>query len=356
MQRPTAKLPQLTMGVAFIAILGASSLWVLSPFLLALVWAAMIVIATWPVLTRLQRLFGGRRGLAAASMSLLLLLVFVLPLAYVLWMSVDHLQGIDTWVAQTLGNPLPRAPQWLAEIPRVGERLAAQWNQFADGGPEMLQPYALAALSWLAGQLGSLGTALGHLFFTLVIATILYAQGDIAATGIRRFLFRLAGESGDRAAVLAAQAVRGVALGVVVTAVAQTALSGIGLAITGVPYAGALTLLILVLCIAQLGPILVLLPAVIWMYASGDALWATVLLVFTVVVGAMDNVLRPYLIKKGADLPLVLIFAGVIGGLLSIGLIGIFVGPVVLAVTYRLLEEWVRQQDQPPRLPDAGGG
>jgi predicted PurR-regulated permease PerM len=344
------------MGVAFIVILGLSSLWVLSPFLLALVWAAMIVIATWPTLVSLEELFGGRRGLAAAAMSLLLLLVFVLPLAYVLWVAVGHLQGIAAWVQQVQGQPLPRAPQWLIEIPRVGNRLAAQWNELVDGGLAILQPYAMSAVSWIADQLGSLGAALAHLFFTLVIAAILYAQGDVAARGIRRFLFRLAGESGDKAAVLAAQAVRGVALGVVVTAAAQTALSGIGLAVTGVPYAGALTLLILVLCIAQIGPILVMGPAVVWMYSTGSALWATVLLVFTVVVGAMDNVLRPYLIKKGADLPLVLIFAGVIGGLLSIGMIGIFVGPVVLAVTYRLLEEWVRQQDRTPRPPEAGAG
>jgi len=143
--------------------------------------------------------------------------------------------------------------------------------------------------------------------------------------------------------VLAGRAVRGVALGVVVTALAQTAVSGIGLAVSGTPFAGPLTLLILALCIAQLGPTLVLVPAVIWMYGYGDHLWATVLLVFAIVAGTMDNVLRPILIKRGADLPLLLIFAGVIGGLLSVGVVGIFVGPVVLAVTYRLLEEWVNE-------------
>jgi predicted PurR-regulated permease PerM len=160
---------------------------------------------------------------------------------------------------------------------------------------------------------------------------------------VRAFGRRLAGVRGEEVVTLGGQAIRGVALGVVVTALAQSILGGIGLAITGVPFAPVLTALMFILCIAQIGPVLVLAPAVGWMYWTGDTGWATVLLVWTVVVGTMDNVLRPYLIKKGADLPLLLIFAGVIGGLLSFGLLGIFVGPLVLAVTYKLLEAWVSE-------------
>ena len=145
--------------------------------------------------------------------------------------------------------------------------------------------------------------------------------------------------------MLAGQAIRAVALGVVVTAIVQSLAAGIGLAVSGIPYATVLTAIIFMLCIAQLGPILVLAPAVGWLYWSGDVVWGTVLLVWTVLVGGLDNVLRPILIKRGADLPLLLIFAGVIGGLISLGIIGLFVGPVVLAVTYRLLESWVADID-----------
>ena len=148
--------------------------------------------------------------------------------------------------------------------------------------------------------------------------------------------------------ILAGQAIRAVALGVVVTAIVQTAAAGLGLVISGVPYAALLTAAIFILCIAQLGPILILLPAVGWLFWSGDATWGTVLLVWTVLVGALDNVLRPILIRRGADLPLLLIFAGVIGGLIGFGVIGLFVGPVVLAVTYRLLESWVADIDRVP--------
>jgi predicted PurR-regulated permease PerM len=183
---------------------------------------------------------------------------------------------------------------------------------------------------------------------------VLYAQGETAATGVRRFARRLAGERGESSFVLAGQAIRAVALGIVVTAIVQSAAAGIGLGVAGVPFAGVLTALVFVLCIAQLGPILVMVPAVIWMYWSGDALRASVFLVWSVFVVMMDNVLRPVLIKRGADLPLLLIFAGVIGGLIGFGIIGLFVGPVVLAVTYRLLESWVADIDQvQPRSHEA---
>ena len=170
----------------------------------------------------------------------------------------------------------------------------------------------------------------------------------MAAKGVRRFARRLAGDRGENSVILAGQAIRAVALGVVVTAIIQTAAAGLGLFVAGIPYAGLLTAVIFILCIAQLGPILVLAPAVAWLYWTGDATWGTVLLIWTVLVGALDNVLRPILIRRGADLPLLLIFAGVIGGLVGFGIIGLFVGPVVLAVTYRLLESWVADIDRAP--------
>jgi predicted PurR-regulated permease PerM len=138
--------------------------------------------------------------------------------------------------------------------------------------------------------------------------------------------------------------VRAVALGVIVTAIVQSVLSGIGLAVAGVPFATMLTGLVFVLCIAQIGPFLVMLPASIWLYMQGSHGWGIALFVWSIPVGLIDNVIRPILIKRGADLPLLLIFAGVIGGLLSLGIIGLFVGPVVLAVTYTLLRQWVTSE------------
>jgi predicted PurR-regulated permease PerM len=179
---------------------------------------------------------------------------------------------------------------------------------------------------------------------TVVIAAILFAFGETAAAGVRRFGRRLAGQHGEHGVVLAGQAIRGVALGVVVTALVQAILGGIGFAVAGVPFVGILTALMFLLCVVQIGPGPVLFCAVAWLYWKGITGWATGLLVWSIMVGTVDNVLRPYLIKKGADLPLLLIFAGVIGGLIAFGLVGIFVGPVVLAVAYMLLEAWVTEE------------
>jgi predicted PurR-regulated permease PerM len=143
---------------------------------------------------------------------------------------------------------------------------------------------------------------------------------------------------------LAGQAVRGVALGVVVTALVQSILGGIGLAIAGVPFAAVLTAVMFMLAIAQIGAVPVLALAVVWTYWSVGTGWGTFLLIWTVVVGSMDNFLRPFLIKKGADLPLLLIFIGVVGGLIAFGIIGLFVGPVVLAVAHKLLTAWVDEE------------
>jgi predicted PurR-regulated permease PerM len=141
--------------------------------------------------------------------------------------------------------------------------------------------------------------------------------------------------------ILSAGAIRAVALGIVVTALVQSAVGGIGLAVTGVPHALLLACIMVVLGIAQIGPWPVLFGAVVWLYVEGQTFWGTVMLVWALLTTSLDNVLRPILIKRGADLPLVLILAGVLGGLVAFGLVGLFVGPVILAVTYTLLIAWV---------------
>jgi len=334
-------LAQTTFGVGFIALLSGAVLWIMAPFGMALIWASTIVISTWPVLLLLQRQLGGRRGLAATAMTLVLLLVFALPLVRAFTAIATQLPVVAGWLNSPDSFVIPAPPEWLAGLPVVGTRAAETWNIVAHEGVSVLKPYAGDALRWSASQLGGIGRTLVHILLTVIIAGILYTQGDAAATEVRRFARRLAGERGDRAVVLAGQTIRGVAQGVVITALAQSLVAGTGLAVAGVPFAGPLTAVVFLFCIAQIGPFLVLAPAVIWMYSTGDATWATVLLVFTIVAGTMDNFVRPILIRKGADLPLLLIFAGVIGGLVSLGLVGIFIGPVVLAVAYRMFEEWV---------------
>jgi predicted PurR-regulated permease PerM len=355
---PNQDLARITLAVLFIGLLIVASLWVLQLFIAATVWATMVVVATWPMMLAVQARLGGRRWLAVIVMTTAMLLVLVVPLVVAVATIVDHADDIAGWAKAALSAGVPYPPLWVEGIPIVGSKIAGEWRQLAttSSGDLAAQaaPYVRKAVQWFASQAGSFGLLLLHFLLTVVITAILYASGESAALGVRRFARRLAGERGDSSVVLAGQAIRAVALGVVVTAIVQSAAAGIGLAVSGVPYVTVLTAVMFMLCIAQLGPILVLAPAVGWLYWSGDPVWGTVLLVWTVFVGALDNVLRPILIKRGADLPLLLIFAGVIGGLVSFGIIGLFVGPVILAVTYRLLEAWVADIDREQESKDEG--
>jgi predicted PurR-regulated permease PerM len=196
---------------------------------------------------------------------------------------------------------------------------------------------------------GGFGIVVVHFVLTVVIAAILYMNGESAAQSVMRFARRIGKERGEETMRLAGQAVRSVALGVVVTALVQSLIAGLGLWLAGVPRPGLLLAVVFVLCIAQLGPLPVLIPAVIWLVWSGEIGWGIALGVFAVVVAGVDNILKPVLIRRGVDLPLLLIIAGVIGGLIGFGVVGLFIGPVILAVTYTLLESWVREDEAPTR-------
>jgi len=343
-------LTRTTLRVLFIGSLLAASFWVMQPFLPAIVWAMTLVIATWPLMLWVQRHVGGSRGFATLVMTLLLLLVLIVPFWLAVSVIVTNIDEFGDLIRTVLSMQVPQPPSWLAEVPLVGARVAEAWAKLASTRLQelapRLMPYAGAATQWFASAAGSLGTMLLHFLLTTAIAAIMYTGGERAGAAAILFGRRLGGDRGEMAVRLAGQAIRGVALGVVVTAVAQTAVGGVGLLVVGVPFAPLLTAAIFILCLIQLGPGLVMVPAVVWMYYSGDALWATVMLVFTIVAGTMDQFIRPVLIRRGADLPILLILAGVIGGLVAFGVLGIFIGPTVLAIAYTLLNAWIADSDQ----------
>lgn len=343
---PSRDLAQTTLGVLIMLLLLVTSAWVVLPFVPATIWAAMLVIATWPLLLRVQRMMGGRRWLAVVIMTLALLLIFVVPLLVAVGAIVGNTDRLAGWVQDFAAATLPQPPSWVAGLPLVGRKLAAAWQELAALPREELAaraaPYTASAVRWVIAKAGGVGATLIQLVLILAISPLLWVTGETAGGAVVQLARRLSGERGAHAAVLASQAIRAVALGVVVTALVQAVLAGIGLAATGVPFAGVLSAVALLTSIAQLGPAPVLIPAVIWLYWSGHPVGGTVLAVFTVIAGLLDNIIRPLLIKKGADLPLLLILIGVIGGLFAFGVVGLFVGPVVLAVSYTLAVTWVK--------------
>jgi predicted PurR-regulated permease PerM len=355
---PAADLIRTVLAVLFLGLLIGSSLWVLSPFLPALVWSVMLVVATWPLMRGVERRLGGRRGLAVGIMTGAVLLVLVVPLTWAIATIVRNTEALSGWSRSIAGLTVPPPPDWLERIPLLGSRARDAWAVLAATTPEewsaRVVPHVGTGLRWFARQVGSLGLLFVHFLMTVILSAILYARGESAAGGLMAFAQRLAGARGERAVELAGQAIRGVALGVVGTALIQSALVGVGLAVARIPYAGILTAIAFLLCIAQLGPLLVLIPAVGWLYWTGATVGGTALLVWTVITGASDNVLRPLLIRRGADLPMLLILAGVLGGLIAFGVIGLFVGPIVLAVTYTLLVSWVRDGAAAATAPALG--
>jgi len=355
MRRPGAagELTRNTFAVLFMGLLIGASLWVLRPFLGPGIWATMVVVATWPLMRRVQGLLGGRRAWAVVVMTLALMLLFVVPLVLAIGtifvnidLIADTIRDASTW------RPPEVPPAWLSALPLVGGLIDSAWAQAAALGLRdllpKLTPYAGNLTRWVLAEVGSIGFLVLQFLITVVIAAVMYSTGEEFAGFARRFARRLGGERGADAVQLAGDAIRGVALGVGVTAILQSVLGGVALAVAGVPVPGLLTALMFMLCIAQIGPVPVLLPAAGWLLYRGDIGWAIFLLVCAAVVGTLDNIVRPALIRMGADMSLLLIFAGVIGGLVAFGLVGLFVGPVVLAVGLKLLEAWIADGEMPP--------
>ena len=351
-------LARLMLQVLFIGALMAGSFWILRPFHLATLWAATIAVSTWPVMLFVQRRLWQRRGLAVAVMTLALLMVLVVPLAFGVIAIAQNADRLIGWARSLSSLSIPPPPDWIGRIPMVGSKLVAKWVEVSAMGAEGisadLAPYARILVGWLVAQIGGVGLLLVEFLLTVTIAAIFYSGGEAVAAGTRRFARRLGGAHGESVVDLSVQAVRAVALGVVVTALIQSVLAGIGLAIAGVPFVTSLTGLMLLLAVAQIGIGPVLFPAVAWLYWKGEVGWGTVLLVWSVFVLTFDNLLRPVLIRQSGQLPLLLIFPGVIGGLIAFGILGVFIGPVIIVVAYTLLKAWLEESKREASPPVAG--
>jgi predicted PurR-regulated permease PerM len=343
--RPRDPLGFLLAGLGVAVLLG-TAFWIVRPFLVAAIWAAAIVIVTWPAMLRLQAWLRGSRVAAIAVILLLLLLLVAVPLTLGVGAIVVHAGDLVARVEAAAIFDLGTPPSWLSELPLVGERIGIAWHEIAGSGGEAawrrLAPYGTNVVGWLVGRIGNLGYQTIQFALTLVLAAFIYAHGEALAAGAARLGQRLWGAQGESLIQLTARAIRGVALGVCLAAAIQSVLAGIGLAVAGVPFAGVLTGVLFLLCLAQIGMLVVLIPAVIWVFWSGDTAAGTLLLVWSMGAAVLDQFLRPILVGRHADLPALLIFIGVVGGLVAFGLLGIFVGPVVLAVAYALLSAWLR--------------
>jgi predicted PurR-regulated permease PerM len=347
-QRPEPSPLSQALLLGVMALLIAGAIAVLRPFLGAILWATIISVATWPALLALERAAGGHRLLAASVLGAALLLLVLAPLALLLLTLVARYAELRELVLHLANGPWPGPPDWIAHLP-FGAELSARWQHAVEGSspalPVLMRHLTERSGGWIAARLGSLGAILLDFALTLVLVIVFFLRGERLATLVRACAWRLAGARGLEGVQIAASAMRAIATGVVLTALLQSLLAGLGLWVAGVPAAAVLTSVAFMLCIAQVGPLPVLVPAGLWLFWRGDPVWGGVLLAWAGLLSTGDGFLRAWLIGRGTDMPLLLVFAGVVGGLLAFGLAGIFVGPVLLAVLARLVDTWITEEE-----------
>ena len=321
---------------------------VLYPFVSSLLWAAILVFTTWPVCEWLRHHMHLRRGAAAGVMVALTAVVLVLPLALAApggANDVNHLRGV---IEDALRAGLPDSPDWVFDIPLIGPTLGSLWNRWAadiSGMVEALRPYFGILLE--GGLSLLLGLANGVLLFVLAlfIAFFFYQYGEPIAVRLRAILLRIAGPRAQRLIEVTGATVRGVVYGILLTAIVQGVLTAFGLWLSGVPRPVLLGAVAGFLSVLPIGAPVVWIPAALWLMGTSHLGWGIFLAIYgTVAVSGADSVIRPWFIARGAQLPFLLTVLGVLGGAIAFGLLGIFLGPVLLGIGYTLVNEWAETE------------
>lgn len=335
--------------IGLVALLALWCLEIVHPFLLPMIWGVIIAIASYPGFVLLERRLGGRPRLAAALLTIMGLILLLGPVGMLATVLVDNVQTLAAHLGDG-GVRVPAPPDAVAGWPLIGEPLHQFWslastNLGAAFGQVEDQVRALSG--WLLTAVASAGLGMLQFVIALIVAGVLLTQAGAGASATHAVARRLAGARGPGLVALAEGTIRSVARGVLGTAFIQALLAGIGLVVAGVPAAGLLAFVCLLLCTVQIGPGLVLVPAMIYLFSSADTLVAVLFTAWSIPVMLSDNVLKPYLMRSAIGVPTLVILVGVIGGMLAYGLIGVFLGPVIVALGYELLGAWVRGDARP---------
>jgi predicted PurR-regulated permease PerM len=345
---PVDRMRSLTIDVAIrvglLALLAYWSLKVIGPFVTILLWSAILTVALYPVFNWLARLIGSKT-LAAAMITVLSLMIVLGP---VTWLGFAMVGGIELLVKgiDTGQLAIPMPPDAIKSWPLIGEKIFQLWSQAATN-TEALLLQAAPYLKDFGGKLLSLsqGVAVGLLEFvgSIVIAGFLYSPGPRILDFMRIVLRRILGHESQEMLQLIGSTIRNVARGVVGIALLQALLAGIGFVVADIPAAGLFTFLALLLGIVQIGPSILIIPMVIWSWTKMDPTSALMFTTYMVPVSLADNVLRPVIMARGLSTPMPVILVGVIGGMIAYGISGLFVGPIVLAVLWALIQEWATE-------------
>jgi len=346
--------------IATVVLLTLGCLYVLRPFLAAILFAAAVAISTWPLYLRLLGRMRGQRTIAALTMTLTLTLLFIIPLSMVAWNLADDVAHGFSELRFMIEQRELATPTWIREIPLVGatietylQELIASREQMLALAQRMLEP----ARHWLVAGGIMLGTGVVQMSLAAFVSFFLYRDGNALLGVIAVTMRKVMGEGAESIQLTVSQTVRGVMYGLLGTALAQALVAAIGFFIAGVPAVPLLSVLVFLTSLIPFGPPLVWGSAALWLFAHGQTGWSIFMVVWgAVLISGVDNVVRPMLISRGSSLPFLLTLLGVLGGLIAFGFVGMFIGPTLLAVGYSLISDWTGTRDPIVRHDDAEQG
>lgn len=322
---------------------------VLRPFLSAILWAVILSFSTWPVYCSIERVVG-RKGLAAGLMVLLVAAILVVPLVFLGTSLAEDVTALLEMARQLLSEGPPHPPAWVAKLPIVGSGMHDRWQAMAGSGAkltEALTKYLMPLRDWALRSAANMGEGILYLSLSVFMSFFLYRDGAALSERLEALFTRVGGKQAPALFRIARDTIKSVVYGIIGTALAQGFLAGTGFLIAGVPGVLLLGVMTCILSLIPLGPPLIWAPAAIWLFQKGAAGWAIFLALWgMLVVSAVDNILKPYFISKGSHLPFILVFLGVLGGAMAFGLLGIFLGPTLLAIAYALFQEWSSQEQK----------
>jgi predicted PurR-regulated permease PerM len=342
-------------GISILLVLVIGCFLVLRPFVSALLLALILSYSTWPIYAWGERALKGRKDLAASLMTLLVAAVLLVPLIILGSSLADQVAQANGWVRGLFSNGPPDPPQWIAEIPVIGTQLYQYWSGLAHNTAKLLSEFSSAKLvsdlsqymlpagKWLLSGASILGRGTLELALCLFIAFFFYRDGIDGANRLHSVATRLWGDQAHHLLDVVGATIKSVVYGTLGTAVAQSILTALGFWLAGVPGALLFGFLTFFMSMTPIGAPMVWFPAAIWLFYNNATGWAVFLVLWGIfVVGGSDNFIRPYFISRGSDLPFVLVFLGVLGGVIAFGFLGIFLGPTLLATGYEIVREWTR--------------
>ena len=321
---------------------------IVKPFITPIIWGIIISVAIFPHYLRLLKALGDRHGLAASLYTLFILILFIFPAVLLTGTLIESVQ----FLAQGFGTStltVPPPPESIGSWPVVGDPLMKFWTLASENLEAALQqiaPHLLIVGGWLLSTTEDIGLGILKFMVAILISGYLLAQANSWQHYTRVIMKRFAGERGEKIIDLAENTVRSVALGILGVAGIQSILAGLGFIVAGVPAAGLWALLCLLLSVLQIGIALVVVPIIIYMFYSADTFTAVVFLIWSVPVTFIDTFLKPILLSRGVKTPMAVIFMGAIGGFLASGIVGLFIGAVILSLGYALFLDWVREGSQ----------